>query len=202
VAVTQDKVAHGKYALKVVYPAHAARSMAFISAKLPAALHDHVFGRAYVYCSSIPPAHGVLLNTGTAGFPKSDFLEIGTYKNTQFQPSFQEQNPPAGQRGGEQVAFEGEIPIGRWFCMEWEFTDLPTDKIVIWVDGKKTVDQSFVYHEVGSGLVKGFAEVNIGFRTFTQPTDIPNDIDIYFDDIAISDQPIGQLTPVPAPAAK
>jgi hypothetical protein len=93
------------------------------------------------------------------------------------------------------VAFEGDIPMGRWFCLEWEFNDQP-DRIVEWVDGKQVVDQSFTFNDTSSELIKGFSEFAIGLRTFAGAADLTKDIDIYYDDIAISDKPIGQLTPV------
>ena len=92
------------------------------------------------------------------------------------------------------MAFEGDIPMGRWFCLEWEFNDKP-DRIVEWVDRKQVVDQSFTFNDTSSELIKGFSEFAIGIRTFAGPTDLTNNIDIYYDDISISDKPIGQLTP-------
>jgi hypothetical protein len=198
VEVVQDHVAHGKNALKVHYPM-GGRSYAFIAARLPDSLHDHLYGRAYVYVDWLPQPHTVLMNAGTRGYPVSNFLEIGQYKG-QFQPSVQIQRRDLGVKTGEKVAFEGDIPMGRWFCLEWELNDKP-DKIVEWVDGKKVVDQAFTFNDTSSELIKGFSEFAIGIRTFAGAADLTNNIDIYYDDISISDKPIGQLTPVPAPAA-
>jgi hypothetical protein len=52
---------------------------------------------------------------------------------------------------------------------------------------------------VNSELVKGFSEFDIGFRAWGNASALTNDIDIYYDDIAFSDKPIGQLTPVATP---
>ena len=92
--------------------------------------------------------------------------------------------------------------------MEWEFLDKP-DRIVVWVDGKLDVNAPFSYPKItnpdvskDSGLIGGFFEFNLGYRTFASAALIPKDINIYYDDIAISDKPIGQLAPVAAkPAA-
>jgi hypothetical protein len=138
----------------------------------------------------------VLLNAGTRGFPVSNFLEIGQSRG-QFQPSFQ-QNGPNIKRG-ETTAREGQIPMGRWFCLEWEFNDKP-DRIVEWVDGQQVTDKSFKFNNMDSELVKGFSEFDIGFRAWGNAADLTKDIDIYYDDITISDKPIGQLTPVAEPA--
>jgi hypothetical protein len=190
VKVTQDNVAHGKNALVAHYPTSARAAYAFIAVRLPEALHDHLYGRAYVYVKALPAGHMVLMNAGTRGFPISNFLEIGQSRGM-FQPSFQLNGP--GPVRGEKTAREGQIPFGRWFCLEWEFNDKP-DRIVEWVDGKQVVDQSFTYNAVNSELVKGFSEYDIGFRAWGNVT--TSDIDVYYDDIAISDKPIGQLTPV------
>jgi hypothetical protein len=196
VEVVQDRVAHGKSALKVHYPTGSRGSYAFIAARLPDSLHDHFYGRAYVYVDWLPQPHTVLINSGTRGYPTSNFLEIGQYRG-QFQPSVQIQRRDPGVKTGEKVAFEGDIPMGRWFCLEWEFTDKP-DKIVEWVDGKKVVDQAFTFNDTSSELIKGFSEFALGVRTFAGPADLTNNIDIYYDDISISDKPIGQLKPVNA----
>jgi hypothetical protein len=195
--VVQDKVAHGKNALQVHYPVGARGAYAFIAARLPEAVHDHWYGRAYVYINWLPPGHMVLLNSGTRGFPISNFLEIGQTRG-QFMPSFQLNGP--GPDRGETTAHQGDIPMGRWFCLEWEFNDKP-DRIVEWVDGVQSVDKSFTYKTVSSELVKGFSEFDIGFRAWGNASALTNDINVYYDDIAISDKPIGQLTPVPQPAA-
>jgi len=195
IKVTQDNVAHGKNALQVHYPAAARGAYAFIAVRLPDAIHDQLYGRAYVYVKSLPPGHMVLMNAGTRGFPISNFLEIGQ-SHGMFQPSFQLNGP--GPDRGETTAREGQIPFSRWFCLEWQFTDKP-DRIVEWVDGQQVVDKSFGYKGVKSELVKGFSEYDIGFRAWGNA--LANDVDVYYDDIEISDKPIGQLTPV-AEAAK
>jgi len=194
VNVVSDRVAHGKHALQVHYPTGARGSYAFIAARLPESLHDHFYGRAYVYVEWLPPGHMVLLNAGTRGFPISNFLEIGQSRG-QFQPSFQQNG--YGVKRGETTARQGDIPMGRWFCLEWEFNDQP-DRIVEWVDGQQVVDKSFKFNNTDSGLVKGFSEFDIGFRAWGNAADLTKDIDVYYDDITISDKPIGQLTPVAA----
>jgi hypothetical protein len=192
--IVQDKVAHGKNAYMIHYPAGRGE-YGFIAARLPESVHDHLYGRAYIYVASLPPAHSVLLLAGTRGFPVSNFLEVGESRG-QFQPSFQQNG--AGVPRGETTARQGEIPMGRWFCLEWEFTDKP-DRIVLLVDGQPSVDKSFSFKGVDSELVKGFSEFDFGFRSWGNGTQA--DLDVYYDDIEISDKPIGQLTPVPPPAA-
>jgi hypothetical protein len=206
VKLQQDRVAHGKYALMITYPAGTTRSLAFVGAKVPEALRDHLYGRAYMYISGVPDPHSVFVLAGSAGYPAaSNWLEIGGYQG-HFQPSLQITAPTPDKPRGEVPLFQGTLPIGRWFCLEWEMIDKP-DRIVVWVDGKLDVNAPFTYSKIvnpdvskDSGLVGGFSEFNLGYRTFAPGAAIPKDINIYYDDIAIGDKPIGQLTPVPTPS--
>jgi hypothetical protein len=200
--VVQDKVAHGKNALKVHYPAGTTRAWAFLAAKLPEDVHDHLYGRAYVYAANLPVQnHSVFLSAGLVGWPRSNFLEIGD-DTGQFKPSFQLNGPVpvAGVARGETTKKQGAIPQDRWFCLEWEFTDKPADRIIIWVDGQQVADQTLTFHDLNSGLVNGFNEFDFGFRSWAQANLVPKDVDVYYDDVAISDKPIGQLTAVAEPS--
>jgi hypothetical protein len=191
ISVEQNRVAHGKNALLAHYPAGAQGAYAFIAERLPDSLHDHLFGRAYVYIATMPGTHSVLLNAGNPGYPISNFLEVGIRRRV-FQPSYQ-QNAAGVPRTETTDMVPGTIPVGRWFCLEWEFNDKP-DRIVLKLDGQPFADQSLDLKSVKSELVKGFSEFDIGFRSWGKAG--ASDIDIYYDDIAISDKPIGQLTPV------
>jgi hypothetical protein len=192
ITVEQDVVAHGKNALHVHYPKGTrTNSWAFIGLTVQDSLRDHFYGRAYMMIKGIPQTHSVYILSGSVGFPVANFLEIGTDRGT-FQPSYQlnATNPHA-----ETTPKQGDYPLDRWFCLEWEFNDQP-DRIVLWVDGKLVANQALALRGVSSGLTGGFKEFDLGFRSWV-PT-AANDIDIYYDDIAIGDKPIGQLTPVPA----
>ncbi len=162
---------------------------------MPEALRDHFYGRAYVYMQTIPSGHCVLMTAGSPGYPTSNFLEIGMRQN-QFQPSFQQNGPNVPRY--EDHPLQGTPPAGRWFCLEWEYNDKP-DQIVMWIDGKLAVNEKFSSqdHSKTSGLTGGFFEYYVGFRSWSAPA---KDVDIYYDDIAIGDKPIGQLTPVAASA--
>jgi len=80
VTVQQDRVAHGKCALRVRCPAASQRTWAFITARnLPAALRQHHFGRAYVYITpKLPARHTIFITAGTEGFPKYKYEEVAT----------------------------------------------------------------------------------------------------------------------------
>jgi hypothetical protein len=202
ITVGQDNIAHGKNALHIHYPARTTtREWAFVGMKVPEELRDHFYGRAYVYMNIMPTGHCVLMLSGTEGFPIADFLEIGIRQN-QFQPSFQLNKPTADRPRGETTSLQGSPPVGRWFCLEWEFNDKP-DRIVIWVDGNLVVNRAIAHPIVrgtpptNTGLTGGFTEFVLGFRSWSAPT---RDVDIYYDDIALGDKPIGQLSPVAAPS--
>jgi hypothetical protein len=133
-SVQQTLAAHGKSALQIHYPKGAARAYGFIVAThLPDALRSHFFGRAYVYVGPGAPAgHDVLVTAGTAGYPNSNFLEIGASGGKNVMTSYQQNG--AGVPRGETLARGSPYPVGKWFCLEWEFSDHP-DHILVWIDG-------------------------------------------------------------------
>jgi len=74
------------------------------------------------------------------------------------------------------------------------------------VDGALAANKAFTFdpvtprapvNKVTSGLVPGgFIEYNVGFRAWSRADANTQDIVVYYDDIAIGDKPLGQLTPV------
>jgi len=195
ITVEKDNVAHGKNAVQVHYPKGIKNSeFAMMALQVPESLRNHFYGRAYVSINGVPATHSVLMLAGSTGFPLADFLEIGTDRGL-FQPSFQLNKPTPDRARSETTKQVGTYPVGKWFCLEWEFIEKP-GRIVIWVDGKLTVNQPITHRIMypDGGLTGGFFEFNIGFHTWQSPS--ANDVDIYYDDIAISDKPIGQLAPV------
>ena len=201
-SVEQGQGAHGKYALKVHYAEMAPQSFAFIVAShLPESVKGHFFGRAYVKIDpATPPNHTVLLFGGQPGWPIAKFDEVGVYKNT-FQPSYQENKSARGQGRGEDVRHGGDVPLGKWFLLEWEFNDNPST-LTIWAEGQvsqvtegdKKVDFSSFKWPKGSdtnqGLVGGFDEFGFGARVWGQ---VPQAFDVYYDDIGIGTARIGAL---------
>jgi len=192
ISVQQAKAAHGKYALLVRCPAPAQGTYAFLVAHgLSPALQHHHFGRAYVYITpGLPDRHTVFLTAGTAGFPKNKYQEVAT-AHARFQLTYVD-----GIGGGEDFHSAGQVPIGRWFLLEWEFNDQP-DQAAVWVDGEKVFDTPFTFHTVGpsTDLVGSFTDVSFGFRLWGAA---PQPFDIYYDDIAIDTARIG---PVAVPVA-
>lgn len=205
--VQQAQVAHGKSALQVHYAAGAARAFAFIVAShLPDALRQHCFGRAYVYISpKMPAGHDVLVTAGTPGFPLSNFLEIGVSGGKNVNLSYQQNDPKTPPRQ-ETMERGGPYPVGRWFCLEWEFSDQP-DKTTVWIDGELAHEASFVLsfnpkedplkkvppsEGKSSDLVKNFTEFAFGFRYWGTSR---NDFDLYYDDLALGTQRIGPIAP-------
>ncbi len=205
VTVQTAQVAHGKSALQIHYPMAANRAYGFaVASHLPESLKQHGFGRAYVYIApGMPAGHDVLLTGGSAGFPLSNYLEVGASGGKNIFLSFQRRDPktPPGQ---ETMARGGPYPVGRWFCLEWEFNDQP-DKTTVWIDGELAKEKAFVLSnnpkedalkEVdpadgkSTGLVNGFVEFAFGFRPYAAAK---GDFDIYYDDIALDTKRIGPV---------
>ena len=185
--IQQDKVAHGKYALLARCPVAARATLALLFAKnLPAALHDHLFVRAYVYITPvIPDRHIIFFTAGTPGFPKSKYQEVASAHGL-FQITFIDQAD-----ANEDWHSGGQVPLGRWFLLEWEFNDHP-DRATVWVDGEQVLDSPFTYHtpEPSTDLVGGFTDISLGFRL---RGDAPEPFDIYYDDIALDTHRIGPV---------
>jgi hypothetical protein len=187
IAVQRERVAHGHYALLVRNPGPAQKTFAFIASdNIPATLREHQFGRAYVYITpKLPARHTVFLTAGTHGFPKYKYEEVATL-NGRFQLTYVDQ-----ANGGEDWHSGGiDVPMDRWFCLEWEFNDSP-NYAAVWVDGERVYDTPFTFKEAGgSHLVGGFREIAFGFRLWGAA---PQSFDIYYDDIALDTKRVGAI---------
>jgi hypothetical protein len=194
-AVQQEQAAHGRFALRVRCPAPASKTWAFIAASdLPASLRRHHFGRAYVYITPKPPArHTILLMAGTPGFPFNKFQEVAT-SNGRFQLTYVELKP---EGNNEDYHSGGTIPVGRWFCLEWEFNDEP-NRAAVWVDGQPVYETGFVSRVNGrsSNLVGAFTDFLFGFRLWGAA---PEAFDVFYDDIALDPKRIGPISASPPP---
>ncbi len=142
VKVQTDIVHGGKYALQVHYPAAAGAWGFIVAPHLPDSVRTHFFGRAYMYVTpGMPAGHDPLLSAGGAGWPISNFLEIAASGGKRVMTSYQ-QNAANIDRN-ETITNGPAYPVGKWFCLEWEFNDQP-DSINVWIDG------------VASGELKNF----------------------------------------------
>jgi len=202
VELQQQEVAHGKYALQIHYPDMATQSFGMLlMPRLPEAAKGHFFGRAYVKIApGLPVSHTVMVLAGASGWPLSKFEEIGVYQN-KTQPSYQENKSQRGQGRGEDVRHGEELPMGKWFLLEWEFNDNPTT-LTMWVErqpspftegGAKVDRASFKWpkgSDASANLVGGFEEFGVGARVWGAT---PQGFDIYYDDIAIDTRRIGAV---------
>jgi len=140
ITVQQKQVSHGKSALMIHTAKGANRAFASIVAThLPDSVRKHFFGRAYMFISpDMPAGHDALLSAGRPGWPLSDFLEIGASGGRNPIVSYQQNAPLPVIRGEDVFADKGPpaYPVGRWFCLEWEFNDQP-DTMTVWIDGEK-----------------------------------------------------------------
>ena len=217
--VQQDRVAHGKSALRIHYPKGERTSYAFVVAShLPDALRSHFFGRAYLFISpDMPAGHDALLSAGQPGWPISNFLEIGASGGKAVMLSYQQNAAPPVPRG-ETIDRGVAWPVGRWFCLEWEFNDHP-DTITVWIDGELSHQSTFNFvprapraprgeakasetaapaappaprpAPRNTDLVNGFSDFAFGFRAWGNGA--KDDYDIYYDDIAIGTERIGTI---------
>jgi hypothetical protein len=194
VGVQTSHVAHGAYAAR--FHAKGGTSWALMLAEnLPAALHGHMFGRAYYSASDFPTESGghtayVWTSHTTAGFPYTDHhLEIGSYVS-QGKPMWQLTSWTGD--GAEYPSAGGSIPKATFFCLEWEINDAP-DAIHVWVngDGATLGFASDPIHGADSLLGGNMDTLGLGFRTF-HPKGAP-DIDIDVDDLVLDTKRIGCL---------
>ena len=203
IAVEQVEGGHGKYALHVHYPDMAAASYAFVVAThLPDSVRTHFFGRAYMkVVQSLGTTHNPLIFAGEPGWQLSKFHEIGTSRGF-FMPSYQENKSERGKGRGE-ITFrsETEPAYDKWFLIEWEFNDNPS-QITMWIDGEKMlvpvagekVETVKFQWPKGSenvtNLVGGYSEFGFGARVWGAP---PKGFDVWYDDIAIGTSRLGPV---------
>lgn len=191
--VASDMVAHGKYAVHFHAQGGSRYSM-ILHDGLPDALNKHYFGRLYFYATGFPTESGghtayITSSNTLDGFPDQDHhLEVASYF---------ENSVPTWQMtywtgdGPEYIANGGMIPVGKWFCLEWEFNDQP-DSITIWVDGDAKQGAAFKNINNGAtGLLGKMTALGLGFRTW-HPMGAP-DVDIYIDDVVLDVQRVGCL---------
>lgn len=197
ISLVENKGGFGKYVLKAHLPANAQRAFALIDTlRLPESVQSHVFGRAYVYVTpNGPTRHTVLTYTGSAAWPAANWLEVGLYEG-KWQLSYQEQDRSSSVTRGEEVYFGKPIPTGRWFCLEWEANDTP-ETLTVWVDGEQVDSTVFNYKTFGNtGLIKKISNIGFGVRVFGP---VPNEYDIYYDNVAFDSKRVGPLKAAPAP---
>ncbi len=187
--IQTERAAHGRHALRVRCPEPSNKTWAFLGAsQLPVELRRHHFGRAYVYITPKPPArHTILLMAGTPGFPFNTFQEVAA-ANGRIQLTYVELKP---EGGNEDYHAGGAFPLGRWFCLEWEFNDAP-NRAAVWIDGQPAYASDFVSKVTGasSNLVGGFTDFLFGFRLWGAA---PEAFEIYYDDIALDPKRIGPV---------
>jgi hypothetical protein len=211
--VQRQTVAHGSYALHVHGQAGPTDWALLVAKSVPAALKGKAtFGRVYFWISSpVTSGHTQMVfagNTGTgaangpAPFPKLRYMEV------------------ANIGGGWQLGFDlldvaplveevsypkGQVPTGKWVCLEWQFADEP-DHVTMWLDGAQigTFDDTDIGYsspnpipKPGTGIYQGrSADIVGGFDTFGfgfhdwHPS---KPFDLYYDDLVLDTARVGCL---------
>ena len=212
-SVQRQTVAHGKYALQVHGQAGPTDWALLVAKNVPAALKGKVtFGRVYFWISApVTSGHTQMVFAGNTGagsaigpapFSKLRYMEV------------------ANIGGGWQLGFDlldvaplveevsypkGQVPTGKWFCLEWQFDDAP-DHVTMWLDGAQvgTFDDTDIgysspdpipkpgtgiYKGRSTDLVGGFDTFGFGFHDWH-----PNKpFDLYYDDLALDVTRVGCL---------
>jgi hypothetical protein len=211
--VQQQTVAHGKYALQV-HGASGPTDWALLVAKnVPPALEGKAtFGRVYFWISApLTSGHTQMVfagNTGTgaangpAPFPKLRYMEVANI-NAGWQLGFDllDVAPLV-----EEVSYpKGQVPTGKWVCLEWQFTDEP-DHVTMWLDGVQsgTFDDTNIGYsspdpipKPGTGIYKGKStDIVGGFDTFGfgfHDWHPGKPFDLYYDDLVLDTARVGCL---------
>jgi hypothetical protein len=192
-AIQSSNVAHGKYAMQF-HAKGGSRYSLILHDGLPASIQKHYFGRLYYSASGFPSESGghtayITSSNALDGFPDMDHhLEVSSYLSDSG-PTWQ-----LGYWSGdgpEYIDAGGVIPIGEWFCLEWEFNDGP-DEIAVWVDGD--AKQGYAFRDIddhATNLIGKMSAIGLGFRTW-HPMGAP-DIDLYIDDVVLDTARVGCL---------
>ncbi|HVY40942.1 MAG TPA: hypothetical protein VHM31_23545 [Polyangia bacterium] len=181
-------VAHGKYAAHFHARPNVVSYDFIITRNAPAALKGHHFGRASFMVTPMPPTnHTEYLFAGTTGFPKLKYLEVASAAPLVWQLTYVDL---ASSATGEDYHSGGKVPVGKWFCLEWEFNDAP-DRAAVYVDGTQAFAQNtFTFNNATSGLVGGFAAFGFGYYAWHP---VMYDFDVYYDDIVLDTKRVGCL---------
>jgi hypothetical protein len=187
-AVEAGQAAHGKYAVHFRAAPNVVSYDFMITKHPPAGLSGHHFGRAYFMITPMPPTnHTEYIYAGTTGFPQYKYLEVASAAPLAWQLTYVNLVPP---NTGEDYHSGGTVPIGKWFCLEWEFSDAP-DQASVFVDGISSFYQGmFTFNGASTGLVGGFSAFGFGYYAWHPATYA---FDVYYDDIVLDTKRVGCL---------
>jgi len=174
---------------------------AFIAA-LPASFGPVMWGRAYVFNTSTPTAHGALVKTRYA-IPNStdvDWYEVG-YELHNYDGIWHSPLPPSGLPEWVMQS-NTTIVVNNWTCVEWLFdaqngTQPQAADPRIWQDGVEvTFKPGFEYDLSNTkGLPRpvtpkasNFVGIEVGLTMYH---DIDQPTNIYMDDLAFGSQRVG-----------
>jgi hypothetical protein len=211
--VQQQTVAHGNYALQVHGQSGPTDWAQLVAKDVPAALKGTAtWGRVNFFITApVTSGHTEMVFAGNTGagaangpdpFPKLRYMEVANIGGG-WQLGFDllDVGPLV-----EEVAYpKGQVPTGKWVCLEWQFDDEP-DHITMWTDGTQigTFDDTDIgysspnpipkpgtgiYEGKSTDIVGGFDTFGFGFHDW-HPS---KPFDLYYDDLVLGTARVGCL---------
>lgn len=104
--------------------------------------------------------------------------------------------PPNGATVGsgpdtqEQYSLGGNVPLGQWMCLEWEFNDAPDQARVLVNGAESHAFTNIANNGVSTGLVGGFSDFGFGYYDWHPTASL---FDLYFDDIVLDTKRVSCL---------
>ena len=171
-------------------------------AALPANFGPILWGRAWVFNTATPTAHGALIKTRYA-IPNStdvDWYEVG-YENHNYKGIWHNPLPPSGLPEWE-LPSPLTVAVGKWTCIEWLFDSQNGNQPQaadprIWQDGVEAIFGTGDAYDLTTGKTptrpttpKGsnFVGIEVGLTMYHQLDQVTN---IYLDDLAFGKERIG-----------
>ncbi len=178
--VVQDRVAHGKFAMHTHTLASAGSYAELTTDKF---LGPNLYGRMYMYFAVNPRnVHGFMfeglgnIQGGAAWMSLSEssrYFYINYFKDN---PAKEYSSPSLGRL---------PVPVGKWFCLEWNLRPLEGVNNSVWIDGVQFAKDDTIMFKM-----PGFTEIRVGWTHFAHDDPDPF-TDIWYDDIAFGPERIG-----------
>ncbi len=193
--VVQDRVAHGKYAMHTNTNQNSNSQAELVET---AFLGGNFFGRMNVYFPIKPRNAHASLFSGI-GNDQGNYTGMSISVGRNLFIGYGRDNPFFDTGSNAQVT----VPVGRWFCIEWNLRPVEGSNNHLWIDGVEVA--SFLFGDkfsngslgpTGDGTfrIPPFTEARVGW-SHTSHNDPDPFTDVWFDDIALGPERIGCVPP-------